>query len=192
MKRKEDLARLLEKLGQCSTDLELWDFMDTHVFKLAQPDTNNKNNRNAFLNIPSANYPDLIFAGMRLLRTVYNDYSGAVSIFERVKQLGAESYVVGCSVSVYNEMIKAKWHGFRDLQKVNELLEEMKINGVNGDHETYGIIDDIRFEIRGWKATKQLMGAASLWSNAATNNQLDKLLGTTREMARGNPAEDLS
>jgi len=194
--RAVELEKLLEQMEQCTTDKELWDFLDDHVFSLvhsakaqnqpvaetATKGTSSKKTKASksepqepTFNIPSTNYPHLLHSAMFLLRTAFDDYPSVIAVYNQVKALGAESYVVGCSTEVYNEALRARWDGFKNLEAVNGLLAEMRINGVPGDHETVSIMMEIKEEINQFQINKELAGAKFLWSKPETSDELKKL-----------------
>ncbi|KAF3273532.1 hypothetical protein TWF970_009051 [Orbilia oligospora] len=109
------------------------------------------------------NYPKLLKEAIKLLRTEYNDFSACTAVFEKVKQLGTESYIIGCSVGVYNEMLEVKWRGYRDMSAVLDLLEEMRVNGVDGDEITAGIVADVLSDVRVFESNSFLPGTVMVW-----------------------------
>jgi len=195
--RRVEMEKLLGQMEQCATDKELWDFLDDHVFSLVysaralnQPQTEATSKTTSSskktkaskvepeeptFNIPSTNYPHLLHSAMFLLRTAFNDYPSVIAVYNQVKALGAESYVVGCSTEVYNEVLRARWEGFKNLEAVNGLLAEMRINGVPGDHETVQIMMGIKEEISHYREDSKLVGANLLWGKPETNDELKKL-----------------
>jgi len=106
---------------------------------------------------------------------------GAMSVFERVKRLGAESYVVGCSTGAYNEMLQTKWEAYKDVSKIVELVDEMKINGIEGSQKTVEILRSIIDEIRKRKCGAMGPGAQSTITDVDMA-LLDKLEGCAGEI----------
>ncbi|KAL7269061.1 hypothetical protein RUND412_008284 [Rhizina undulata] len=155
--RMKELAALMKQMRACNTDLELGKWMEDNVFSMVT-----KPSIDAKLNFPSANYADLVLEGMRILRKDFSDLAGVLSIFERIKRLGAESYVVGCSVGVYNQMIDTKWDGYRDLYKIKELVDEMEVNGIEGDENTVEILRKIGKDVELMNGGKKGQGAQYL------------------------------
>jgi hypothetical protein len=131
--------------------------------------------------IPSATYADLLVEGMITFRRDFNDLMGAMSVFERVKRLGAESYVVGCSTGAYNEMLQTKWEAYKDVSKIVELVDEMKINGIEGSQKTVEILRSIIDEIRKRKCGAMGPGAQSTITDVDMA-LLDKLEGCAGEI----------
>lgn len=135
----KNLAGLILDMNGCDTDLALGQWMDEHVFSLVE----NGHLESSSRDLLSGSYAYLLAEGMKILRTTFNDLAGVISAFERVKRLGAESYVLGCSVDVYNQVIAAKWEGYRDLFKIKDLVDEMEINGIQGDAKTVQVLKEI-------------------------------------------------
>lgn len=143
LRKSISIVGLIRDLNLCETDLALGQWMDDRVFSLI---------RNGRLETPAEQYPTgsyayLLAEGMKVLRTAFNDFAGCLSIFERIKKLGAESYVLGCSVDVYNQAIAAKWEAYRDLYKIKELVDEMDINGIQGNDKTVQLLHDIMDDV---------------------------------------------
>lgn len=145
---KEQLGDKIVEMNRCETDLELGCWMEEHVFSMvhgsAAGGAGGAEKQRAF---PPGTYSYLLAEGMRILRSTFNDLQGVFSIFNKIKTLGAESYVVGCSVDVYNQVIAAKWEGTRDLYKVKDLVDEMDTNGIQGNSKTLQTIREIMQDV---------------------------------------------
>ncbi|KAF3155056.1 hypothetical protein TWF225_008365 [Orbilia oligospora] len=150
--RKAEYEKLSGMLELCGNDLEVWEWLDGYIFTMPfSPDG------------LTGNYPKLLKEAIKLLRTEYNDFSACTAVFEKVKQLGTESYIIGCSVGVYNEMLEVKWRGYRDMSAVLDLLEEMRVNGVDGDEITAGIVADVLSDVRVFESNSFLPGTVMVW-----------------------------
>ncbi|KAI5837373.1 hypothetical protein DFP73DRAFT_319571 [Morchella snyderi] len=153
---KEQLGAKILEMNKCQTDLELGSWLDRHVFSMvgggggsissgAEKEAAAEKGKERA--IPPGTYSYLLAEGMRILRSTFNDLQGVFSIFNKIKELGAESYVVGCSVDVYNQVIAAKWEGTRDLYKVKDLVDEMDSNGIHGNSKTLQTITEIMQDV---------------------------------------------
>lgn len=151
LRRSLSIMGLVEDLHMCQTDLALRQWMDDRVFCLIK-DGRFQTSMPDYL---PGSYAFLLAEGMKILRTTFNDFTGCLAIFERVKKFGAESYVMGCSVDVYNQAIAAKWEAYRDLYKIKELVDEMDINGVQGDKKTVRLIHDIMDDVAAMDYSKK-------------------------------------
>lgn len=143
LRSSRSITGLLEEMHMCETDLALGQWMEDRVFCLIK-DGRLQTTTPDYL---PGSYAFLLAEGMGILRKTFNDFTGCLAIFERVKKLGAESYVLGCSVDVYNQAIAAKWEAYRDLYKIKELVEEMDINGIQGDKKTVRLIHNIMDDV---------------------------------------------
>ncbi|KAG0641170.1 hypothetical protein HOY80DRAFT_955728 [Tuber brumale] len=168
------LTLLTSSMRMCQTDRELLRWLDDHVFSMAS-------GKDAGSKIPSATYADLLVEAMITFRQNFNDLVGAMSVFERVKRLGAESYVVGCSTGAYNEMLQTKWEAYKDVSKIVELVDEMKINAVEGSQKTVEILRSIVNEIKKMKSGSMGPGAQSIITDVDMA-LLDKLEGWAGEV----------
>ncbi|KAK6524604.1 hypothetical protein TWF281_011507 [Arthrobotrys megalospora] len=150
--RREEYTKLSGMLELCGTDLEIWEWLDQYIFPMPNSGTS-----------LTGNYPKLLKEAIRMLRTEYTDYTACTAVFEKVKQLGPESYIIGCSVGVYNEMLEVRWRGYRDMSGVLDLLEEMRINGVDGDEVTAAIVSDVLSDVRVFESNTFLPGTVMVW-----------------------------
>lgn len=143
LRRSTSILGLVSDLNLCDTDLALGQWMEDRVFCFV------KDGRLEMCapEYPPGSYAYLLAEGMKILRTTFNDFAGSLAIFERIKKLGAESYVLGCSVDVYNQAIAAKWEAYRDLYKIRDLVDEMDINGIQGDEKTVRLMQDIMDDV---------------------------------------------
>ena len=142
-RRQQELVTTIRAMQECETDLDLLTYMEKNIFTMVStdsPTSDSLNIKGKNYTFPSASYADLLSEGMRLLSKVFRDLSSTLSVFERIKALGAESYVVGCSVTVYNHVLEAKWEAYRDIHQIWQVLNEMKINGIEGDLHTVEIL----------------------------------------------------
>lgn len=71
----------------------------------------------------------------------------AVAIFEQVKATSIESYVSGCTTSVYNELLSVRWKAWRDIHGMMTLVEEMMSKGISYDGNTRRIIQMVANEV---------------------------------------------
>lgn len=140
---QQQLGARIRDMNACETDLELGQWMDEHVFSMVEKEGVGS----SFKGFPPIIYAYLLAEGMKILRQTFNDLPSVISVFERIKKLGAESYVVGCSVYVYNQVIAAKWEGYRDLYRVKDLVDEMERNGIQGDKNTVKVLHEIMQDV---------------------------------------------
>ncbi|KAK6497718.1 hypothetical protein TWF481_012121 [Arthrobotrys musiformis] len=150
--RIAEYEKLSGMLELCGNDLEVWEWFDEYIFSMPSSP--------AGLN---GNYPKLLREGIQVLREEYTDFPACTAVFDKVKRLGAESYIIGCSVGVYNEMLKVRWKGYRDMSGVLDLLEEMRVNGVDGDEVTAGIVADVLSDVRVFESNGFLPGTVMVW-----------------------------
>ncbi|KAK6352806.1 hypothetical protein TWF696_004809 [Orbilia brochopaga] len=180
---------LKNTLAECSSDLEVWEFLDKHVFAMVQKppvqsSPSSENTSAAATTPPSSNYPKLLRDAIRVFRTAYRDYDACIALFEHIKRLGPESYIIGCSVGVYNEVLLARWIGYRDIQAVGDLLDEMRLNGVEGDHRTASIVSDVLADIKVFESNSFLPGTVLMWQNENVAEGKGKLKAAVGELVR--------
>ncbi|QSL64456.1 hypothetical protein MERGE_001757 [Pneumocystis wakefieldiae] len=159
------------------SDLELHDFIEKSIFEpfkkeLSEGKINERLSKPAILHL----YPQLLQKAMEIFRSNFLDYVSVATIFERIKELGPESFVLGCSSDVYNEMLIARWEGWNDIIEIENLLTEMKINSVSRTKKTLEIFKKIRSDIETMRFQKHLLNDALLSDdNMAYRQRLDAI-----------------
>jgi hypothetical protein len=81
-------------------------------------------------------YPLVLAHVISILHVRFRNPQAAVVVFNTARSHSLESYLIGCTTSVYNHMLRARWEGLGDLKGVEEELEEMGRRGVGWDKET--------------------------------------------------------
>jgi len=171
--RAKIFGHLIDDMQKCESDWELLRWLDKNLFSMVSSQGAESERK-----IPSAVYADLLVEGMITFRQSFNDLAGAMSVFERVKGLGAESYVVGCSIGAYNEMLQTKWEAYKDVSKIVELVDEMEVNGIEGSRKTMEILRSIIDEVGQMKRGLMGLGTQSIITDVDTM-LLDRLEGYT-------------
>ncbi|KAK6540322.1 hypothetical protein TWF694_009126 [Orbilia ellipsospora] len=162
--RLREYEEAKSRLALCGNDLEILKFLETEVFVMAGTQGG-----------LTLNYPKLLRDVIRTFREEYEDFAACISVFEKIKQFGPESYIIGCSVAVYNEMLHVRWKGYRDVGGVVDLLEEMRLNGVEGDEETAAIVADVLHDMKVFESNAFLPGTVMMWSNENVLDGKEKL-----------------
>ncbi|TGZ81213.1 hypothetical protein EX30DRAFT_340854 [Ascodesmis nigricans] len=143
--RREDppeLIALKRDMGNCESDFDLLQWCEAVIFggpPASEADVE-AGLRQRGTGVAGEFYGDLIDEAMRLFGVHFKDQATVLALFEKVKNKGAESYVVGCTTKVYNRVLEAIWEGFRDGGRVAEVVEEMRVNGVMGDEATVDLL----------------------------------------------------
>ncbi|KAJ6263767.1 hypothetical protein Dda_2338 [Drechslerella dactyloides] len=187
--RAAEYNLLKNKLGECGSDLEVWEFLDKHVFSMVRepptpPSADDTTTPATATTPPSSNYPKLLRDAIRVFRNAYRDYDACIALFEHVKRLGPESYIIGCSVALYNEVLLARWIGYRDIQAIGDLLDEMRLNGVEGDTRTAAIVTDVLADINVFEHNYLLPGTVLMWQNENVVEGKGKLKTAITELVR--------
>lgn len=113
-------------------------------------------------------YPHLLAGLMRSFRDKFNDPHLALSIFAQARSQSTVSFVFGCTVPAYNELLRTRWTAFRDLRGVADALSEMRANGIAPNGQTRGLVEELRREV----------GARTVWQeerNIGTGEVMDLL-----------------
>ncbi|KZT56656.1 hypothetical protein CALCODRAFT_555808 [Calocera cornea HHB12733] len=131
----EEVDRKSEQMGLCENDVELLRYALDDVFPA--PDESR----------PRAAYPTLLAGLMRTLRVKYGDPSLALAVFAYARGMSVPSYAFGCTTPAYNELLRTRWEGFKNLRATLDALEEMALNGVPGDRDTRAVVEAVRREV---------------------------------------------
>ncbi|KAF8424039.1 hypothetical protein EV426DRAFT_707790 [Tirmania nivea] len=180
--RQSQLLHLVTKMDSCDTDLDVLTFLDTHVFSMiTSPESHSTDTlyiKGRKFVFPSASYADLLAHALRLLLRTFRDLPSTLYVFQRIKSLGPESYVVGCNINIYNLILTAKWEAYRSIGIISEALDEMRINGIEGDRETVEVLRAVCLDALGnWR----IGGLGALGDREVVD--LGKVENTMREMS---------
>ncbi|KAK8124111.1 hypothetical protein PG999_004029 [Apiospora kogelbergensis] len=94
-------------------------------------------------------YPAFLLRGLRLLDTKFALPSRlALNVLPRVKELGLESFVLGVSTPFYNELLRIYYHRNGDLERMLDLLEEMRDSGLYFDGGTASVLNQVHHQTK--------------------------------------------
>jgi hypothetical protein len=183
----QELDRKKEQMDLCSTDQELLQWTVREVFGESQRYQNfarkskpamQHTQETTYLQPPS--YPYLIATLMRTFRDKYADPYLALSIFDHARHLSVASYVFGCTVHAYNELVETRWRCFRDLRGVCNALEEMRVNGIEMNSKTRALVELVRREV----------GERNIWpeEGSVENGELWELVGRIERLSATQPS----
>jgi len=171
------------RMDACKNDFEVSVFLDQEVFSVMEAHAQGRrvaSEATYSFDAISANYAGILLKAMKLYRSTYRNPLAAHTLFLRAKTLSAESYVLGCTVALYNELLLSRWESFTDLFSISEILDEMSANGVIGDNHTIQILKRIQDDVEEW-ATQGPEVARALW--VSEKERMMKLERAQREMA---------
>lgn len=77
-------------------------------------------------------YSPVLLLLLTHLRDRYNSPQSALSVLRITKNLGPDSFVLGCSPQLYAEAVRTQWIVLRDLEGAKDTLREAKDTGVLG------------------------------------------------------------
>jgi len=175
----DDWAKLEETLDHMETDLSLLQFLDSQVFAVMEGQIQGITEGEWSTESIRRNYSLILLKAMRLLRTSFRNPLAAHTLFLRAKTLSAESYVLGCSTQLYNELLLSRWHTFTDLYSITEILDEMTTNGLKGDGQTIQILQRIQDDVHEW-STHGAEAFKAIW--VAEKERMGKLERMQREI----------
>lgn len=135
----EDYMQQRELIASQRTDLDILEWLNRTYFT-SNPSTSigaDEKDIDAATSVAlTSSYPLVLAYAISVLHLQFRNPHAALAVFDTVRRYSLESYLVGCTTSVYNEMLRARWEGLGDLKGVEEGLEEMGRRGVGWDKET--------------------------------------------------------
>jgi hypothetical protein len=102
----------------------------------------------AMLSIVQHNYGTYCLSALQMLRREFPASSYAMQILPSIKRLGAVSYVLGATTSLYNELLFIRWTQYNDMHSMADLLEEMRNQGLEMNEATNAVVQAVRRESR--------------------------------------------
>ncbi|KAJ9104632.1 hypothetical protein QFC21_002130 [Naganishia friedmannii] len=134
----DEFLQQKEVIASLRTDLDILEWLKISYFPTtlsttASSDTLETDETAATF---SSIYPLVLAHTISILHVRFRNPQAAVAVFNTARSHSLESYLVGCTTSVYNNMLRARWEGLGDLKGVEEGLEEMGRRGVGWDKET--------------------------------------------------------
>ena len=135
----EDYMQKRELITSLRTDLDIIEWLNRTYFDAnAETSLGVEANRLDATSSSSftASYPLVLAYTISVLHLRFRNPHAALAVFEIARSFSLESYLVGCTTAVYNEMLRARWEGLRDLKGVEEGLAEMQSRGVGWDKDT--------------------------------------------------------
>ncbi|KAK9241011.1 hypothetical protein V1525DRAFT_393444 [Lipomyces kononenkoae] len=170
--RIASLKDMIDRMRSCRTDTELDTMLEREVyqpFKQAAEYFERTSKEIVMAPNIAKNYPYLLTRAMRIMVSNFRDAYGALSVFDRARKYGIQSYIMGCTIDVYNEVLQLKWDYFMDLFGCKSLLEEMIVNGVEANSRTASILKSIRTHIAAKEAEDGVGHLSALTKEAMVN-----------------------
>jgi len=137
----EEFDLLKEEMSIMATDTELVEWAKRRVFTPISTDEKGI----TFSRV----YPRILAHVLKVIRTNFNNPHLALALFHHAQTHSAESYLTGCLVPAYNEILRVRWESFRDLEGVEQGVREMEVNGVRWDGGTQRIVGRVVEEVSG-------------------------------------------
>ncbi len=186
VRESHEFLALSAEMQACDSDVALQTFMDSRIFApIASGILVSKKRKDGGTSSGSGTvigrteresiavlYPLLLADAMSCFRVRFRDYVSTISVLDTIKRLGLESYVVGAGIGVYNQLLLCKWEGWHDLAAVEEILEEMEVNGIAGDDQTAEVLKGVRTEIE--RARTGSSGGKAIWGEEELS-RLDRI-----------------
>ncbi|KAK9464293.1 hypothetical protein V1512DRAFT_268651 [Lipomyces arxii] len=152
------LRNAKSRMDACRTDVELDELLERDVyrpFKEAAEMFESTSKEMVMAPGIAQNYPLLLAHAIKIFALDFRDGSAALSVFERARKYGIQSYIFGCTTELYNYALQLKWDYFMDLFGCKSLLEEMIVNGIEADSRTETILQRIRQHVNDAESSAQ-------------------------------------
>lgn len=147
---KDEEFRELARISELKTGLDLSEYALTQLFQTE-----------ATLD---GRYPKYLAATIKQASSKLQDPYLALSIFQQAKTKGVESYIIGCTTSVYNTIISLRWEHWKDVYGMHALINEMISNGVSANDGTRRIVQDVVHEMEKDVGIDDTEGDGIKWS----------------------------
>lgn len=160
----DEVNRIKETIEGIETDREIIIWAAENVFRpqvvpdvvegenvsVSGTDKHSKNTTSTatYLSFPPT-YPLVLAHLIATFRDRFKSPSLSLALFSHARSHSVESYISGCSTSVYNEVLRTHWESFRDINSLEDALEEMSVHGVGWDRHTIKLISGIVEEVTG-------------------------------------------
>ncbi|KAH8555023.1 hypothetical protein BGW37DRAFT_482150, partial [Umbelopsis sp. PMI_123] len=140
----------LARISELKTGLELSEYT---LKKLFQPKTT-----------LDERYSKFLAATIKQASSKLQDPYLALSIFQQAKSRGVESYIIGCTTSVYNTILSLRWEHWKDVYGMDALINEMISNGVSFNDGTRRIVQEVVREMDKDVGINDIEGDGIKWS----------------------------
>jgi Mtf2 family len=147
---KDEEFRELGRISELKTGLDLSEYALTKLFQ-----SNSTSDER---------YPKYLAATIKQASSKLQDPYLALSIFQQAKTRGVESYIVGCTTSVYNTILSLRWEHWKDVYGMHALIHEMISNGVSANDGTRRIVQDVVHEMDKDVGIDDVEGDGIKWS----------------------------
>lgn len=147
---KDEEFRELARISELKTGLDLSEYALTQLFQTE-----------ATLD---GRYPKYLAATIKQASSKLQDPYLAMSIFQQAKTKGVESYIIGCTTSVYNTILSLRWEHWKDVYGMHALINEMISNGVSANDGTRRIVQDVVHEMDKDVGIDDIEGDGIKWS----------------------------
>jgi len=149
---KDEEFRELARISELKSGAELSQYVMDNLFK---PNT-----------VLDERYPSFLAATIKQAAGKLDDPYLALSIFQQSKARGVESYIAGCTTSVYNSILALRWEHWKDIHGMDAMIKEMVSNGVSFNDGTRRIVKDVVEEVEKDIGSDDIEEDGVKWSSA--------------------------
>ena len=137
----EEMDQLKEEMSVNANDADILSWAKRRLFSPEIDD-------DGYPNFPRS-YPHILAHLLRVVRTNFHNPHLALALFQHAQTHSIESYLGGCLTPTYNELLAVRWESFRDLDGVDQAVQEMLVNGVGWDRDTRKLVEKVCEEVAG-------------------------------------------
>jgi len=121
------------------------------------------------------NFPRLLSNACRTLRSTFPSSPLVFAVLPKIRDMGPSAYALGASTMLYNQVLAHTFNRFNDVDRVNELLEEMEREVVEPDAVTLVLLNRM---VTAWGQVRRgLYGEAArvTWGMERMTKELGRL-----------------
>jgi hypothetical protein len=140
------LSPIMQHLNQMETDYDITNYFENVVLPAFDANATIANQTVVSVHNPPVTWQSLPIILTKCIDILANDFSspaGAIALYEITKRRDVEVYAAGCTVEVYNSILRLRWDYYRDIYAVRSVVAEMAVNAVFPDRYTIQILGDI-------------------------------------------------
>lgn len=142
----EKLAPVMEHLDALETDYDIIKYFEEKILPAFDGNSIIEPGTAVSVDAPPVtrqSLPLLLSKCISLLAKEFDSPSGAVALYELTKRRDVDVYAAGCTVEVYNAILRLRWEHYRDVYAARSVVAEMAVNAVFPDRETIEILGNI-------------------------------------------------
>lgn len=162
--RDKEIKRIVELFKTSRTDVQLWSILDKEVLEpIAALNLDNQNDDGVAdrgngkaksttvsekvepkdREVVMKNFPFLLSSACRSLRGLFPTSPLILAIIPTIRNMGPSVYALGASTKIYNQNIGFVFDNLSDIDRINDILQEMETEVIEPDAITLKMLDQV-------------------------------------------------